>query len=41
MDVQGAKKQLLKEKISLLKQTHKPDMLILLETMTNEHNTKN
>ena len=39
-NVQGAKKRLLKAEISLLIRSHKPYMLILLETMTNERNSK-
>jgi len=38
-NVQGVKKQILKEVINLPTQTHKPDKFRLLETMVDEHNT--
>jgi len=35
-NVQGAKKDQVLQEVKLLSQTHKPDMVFLLETMVNE-----
>ena len=38
-NVQGAKKAKVREEVKFLQRTHKPDILCLIETMTNDRNT--
>jgi len=38
-DVQGAKKSKVLEEVKFLQRTYKPDILFLIETMTNDKST--